>query len=499
MKVTVADHATAEKAGVDGALITVRRTDTTTAPGKVTVGIDYTGFRNAFGADWSTRLRLVAMPECALTTPDIAACRVKTPVTGARNDRTKNRVLADVDLAPAPVPAAPNAKTASVPAGGAMILATTADASGPSGDYKATSLSPSGSWSVGDNSGSMNWSYGIAVPPSIGGTTPTVNLAYNSGGVDGRTTSTNNQASWIGEGWEYSPGFVERSYQACAKDGKDTSGEKCWSNQNTQTLSLNGKSSTLIQDDTDKSKWRLENDDDSRIELLTGADNGDNDGEHWRLTTGDGVQYYFGVGHKPGTTTGPATNATWSAPVYGNDPAEPCYKAAGFDSSWCQQAWRWNLDYVIDARGGMVTYTYSTETNRYTRGAILVGSGTLTEYTRGGTLAKITYGSKKTDTTQPTAQVLFDTAERCLKKDGFDCDPAKMTKANASKWPDVPVDQQCAATGKCENYSPSFWSTRRLTKITTQSLVGSTYQTVDEFALDQDYPDPRTAPPPPCG
>ncbi|MFE5334029.1 RHS repeat domain-containing protein [Embleya sp. NPDC056575] len=491
VKVTVADHATAEKAGVDGALITVRRTDTaTTIPGKVTVGIDYTGFRNAFGADWSTRLRLVAMPECALTTPDIAACRVKTPVTGARNDRTKNRVLADIDLAPAPA-AVPNAKTASAPVGGAMILATTADASGPSGDYKATSLSPSGSWSVGGNSGSMNWSYGIAVPPAVGGTAPTVNLAYNSGGVDGRTTSTNNQASWIGEGWEYSPGFVERSYQACAKDGKDTSGERCWSKQNTQTLSLNGKSSALIQDDTDKSKWRLENDDDSRIELLTGADNGDNDGEHWRLTTGDGVQYYFGVGHKPGTTTGPATNATWSAPVYGNDPAEPCYKAAGFDSSWCQQAWRWNLDYVIDPRGGMVTYIYTPETNRYTRGAILVGSGTLTEYTRGGTLAKITYGSKTTDTTQPTAQVLFDTAERCLKKDGFDCDPAKMTKANAAKWPDVPVDQQCAATGKCENYSPSFWSTRRLTKITTQSLVGSTYQTVDEFALDQDYPDPQ--------
>ncbi|MGW9210957.1 RHS repeat-associated core domain-containing protein [Embleya sp. NPDC055664] len=490
VKVTVADHATAEKAGVDGALVTVRRTDTTATPGRVTVGIDYTGFRNAFGADWSTRLRLVAMPECALTTPDIAACRVKTPVTGARNDRTKNRVLADVDLAPAPV-AASNAKNASAPVGGAMVLATTADASGPSGDYKATSLSPSGQWSAGGNSGSMNWSYGITVPPVVGGTAPTVNLAYNSGGVDGRTTSTNNQASWIGEGWEYSPGFVERSYQSCARDGRDKSGEKCWSNQNTQTLSLNGKSSVLIQDDTDKSKWRLENDDDSRIELLTGADNGDNDGEHWRLTTGAGVQYYFGVGHKPGTTTGPATNATWSAPVYGNDPAEPCYKAAGFDSSWCQQAWRWNLDYVIDPRGGMVTYTYNPETNRYTRGAVLVGSGTLTEYTRGGTLAKITYGSKKTDTGQPTAQVLFDTAERCLKKDGFDCDPAKMTKANASKWPDVPVDKQCATSGKCEEYGQTFFSTRRLTKITTQSLVAGTYQTVDEFALDQDYPDPQ--------
>ncbi|WP_424643041.1 RHS repeat domain-containing protein [Embleya sp. AB8] len=485
VKVTVADHDTAQKAGVDGVLITLRPTDTAGTSGRVTVGVDYTAFKDAFGADWSSRLRLVAMPECALNTPDIAACRVKTPVAGARNDRVKRRVIADVDL-PAGVAGSPSATGS-----GAMVLAATADASGPSGDYKATSLSPSGQWSAGGNSGSMNWSYGIGVPPAIGGTAPTVNLSYNSGSVDGRTTSTNNQASWIGEGWEYSPGFVERSYQSCARDGQDKSGEKCWSNQNSLTLSLNGKSSTLVQDDADKSKWRLEGDDDSRIEPLTGAVNGDDNGEYWRLTTGDGVQYYFGVGHKPGgDNTDPATNSTWSAPVYGNNAGEPCNKASGFDASWCQQAWRWNLDYVVDARGGMVTYWYNAETNRYTRGAVLVGSGTLTEYTRGGTLAKITYGSKKSDTTQPTAQVVFDTAERCLKKDGFDCDPAKMTKANASKWPDVPVDKQCATSGKCEEYGQTFFSTRRLTRITTQSLVGSAYQTVDEYALDQDYPDP---------
>ncbi|MFI1578649.1 RHS repeat-associated core domain-containing protein [Embleya sp. NPDC020630] len=484
VKVTVADHDAAEKAGVDGVLITVRPTDAASAPGKVTVGVDYAGFRDAFGADWSSRLRLVSMPECALTTPDVAACRVKTPVAGGRNDRVKNRVLADVDLSAS----AARSATAAL---GSMLLAVTAEASGPSGDYKATSLSPSGSWSAGGNSGSMNWSYGVGVPPAVGGTAPTVNLAYNSGAVDGRTTNTNNQASWIGEGWEYSPGFVERSYQWCGRDGQDKSGEKCWSNQNALTLSLNGKSSTLVQDDADRSKWRLEGDDDSRIEPLTGAVNGDDNGEYWRLTTGDGVQYYFGVGHKPGTTTGPATNSTWSAPVYGNNAGEPCNQASGFDASWCQQAWRWNLDYVIDARGGMVTYTYNTETNRYTRGAVLVGSGTLTEYTRGGTLARITYGSKKDDTTPPTAQVVFDTAERCLKKDGFDCDPAKMTKANASKWPDVPVDKQCATSGKCEVYGQTFFSTRRLTRITTQTLVGSTYQTVDEYALDQDYPDPQ--------
>ncbi|MFF7250053.1 DddA-like double-stranded DNA deaminase toxin [Embleya sp. NPDC008237] len=488
VKVTLADRAATDRAGIDGVLLSVGRTDGRTDTGRVTVSLDYSAFRDAFGADWSARLRLFALPECALTTPDRADCRTRTPIDNSRNDRATQRVSADVDL-PAGTPQTRTAATPGV--SGRMVLAATAAEAGPSGDFKATSLSASGSWTAGGNSGSLNWGYPIPVPPAIGGTAPQINLAYNSGAVDGRTTSTNNQASWIGEGWDYSPGYVERSYQACANDGQDKSGEKCWSNQNSLTLSLNGRSSTLLRDDV-ANTWRLQDDDGSRIELLTGANNGDDDGEHWRLTTTDGVQYHFGAGHKPGSgNTGPATNATWTAPVYGNNTGEPCNKPSGFDASWCQQAWRWNLDHVVDARGGLVTFTYNEEKNNYTRGAVLVGSGTLTPYTRGGTLARITYGSKTTDTTEPTAQVLFDTAERCLKKDGFDCDPAKMTKANAAKWPDVPVDKVCAVTGTCEQYGQTFFSTRRLTRIVTQSRVGAAFQTVDEYVFDQDYPDPQ--------
>ncbi|OPC76479.1 hypothetical protein B4N89_46455 [Embleya scabrispora] len=479
VKVTVADRATADKAGVDGVVLSVARADGRTDAGRVTVSLDYAGFRDAFGADWSTRLRLSTLPECALTTPEQAQCRVKTPLETSRNNAATRSVTAAVDL-PAANPGV----------SGRMVLAATAADAGPSGDYTATSLTPSGAWTAGGNSGTMNWSHPIAVPTAVGGTAPQINLVYNSGQIDGKGTSTNNQASWIGEGWEYAPGFVERSYQTCARDGQDKSGEKCWSDQNSLILSLNGSSSTLLRDDVSKA-WRLANDDGSRIELLTGASNGDDDGEHWKLTTPNGVQYFFGVGHKPGVgNTGPATNSTWTAPVYGNNAGEPCNKASGFDASWCPQAWRWNLDHVVDTRGGLVTFSYNEEKNNYTRGAILVGSGTRTEYTRGGTLARITYGSKLTDASQPTAQIVFDTAERCLVKDGFDCDPAKMTKANAAKWPDVPVDKVCAATGTCEQYSPTYFSTRRLTKITTQVLVGSGFQTVDEYVLDQDYPDP---------
>ncbi|MFI6588170.1 RHS repeat-associated core domain-containing protein [Embleya sp. NPDC050493] len=488
VKVTVADRTATDRAGVDGVLLSVARADGRTDTGRVTVSLDYAAFRDAFGADWSTRLALFALPECALTTPELPQCRTRTPLATSRNDARAHTVAADVDLA---ATAAPTARSGAAPAAGRTVLAAAAADAAPSGDFTATSLTPSGSWTAGGNSGSMNWSHPIPVPPAIGGTAPQVSLAYNSGAVDGKGTSTNNQASWVGEGWDYSPGFVERSYQACAKDGQDKSGEKCWSNQNSLTLSLNGRSSTLLRDDV-ANTWRLQEDDGSRIELLTGANNGDDDGEHWRLITTDGVQYHFGAGHKPGSNnTGPATNATWTAPVYGNDTGEPCNKPSGFDASWCQQAWRWNLDHVVDARGGLVTFIYNEEKNNYTRGAVLVGSGTLTPYTRGGTLARITYGSKTTDTTEPTAQVLFDTAERCLKKDGFDCDPAKMTKANATKWPDVPVDKVCAATGTCEQYGQTFFSTRRLTKIVTQARVGAAYQTVDEYTLDQDYPDPQ--------
>ncbi|MFD7917137.1 hypothetical protein ACFV30_41785 [Streptomyces sp. NPDC059752] len=208
------------------------------------------------------------------------------------------------------------------------------------------------------------------------------------------------------------------------------------------TMSLNGKSSALVRDDK-SGAWRLEGDDASKVERLTDASNGDNNGEHWKITTADGTQYYFGAGRKPGSSTAPAINSAWTTPVYGNNAGEECNKPA-FAASWCQQAWRWNLDFVVDPRGGVTTHWYDTETNRYKLGvSAATPDGTLTPYIRGGNLRKITYGSKLTDadTVKPTAQILFKIDERCLpEKDVFDCAPAKLTRANATKWPDVPFD-----------------------------------------------------------
>ncbi|MFF4425523.1 RHS repeat-associated core domain-containing protein [Streptomyces sp. NPDC001549] len=494
--VTLTDKKTAEKAGVQGLLVAVQPAEGTEQGAPVKVSVDVSHIAGAFGGDWLSRARLVALPECALTTPERPECRTQTPVPTAKAGDRPGLLSTEVTLkADGPAAGALRLNSAS---GGTSVLAASAGPGGSAGTYGATSLAPSGTWSHAGNTGGFSWSYPVDVPDGLGGAKPSIALSYNSQTVDGRTAATNNQSSWIGEGWDYAAGFVERTFKPCSKDGQKDSGEQCLSGHNA-TISLNGKSSTLVRDDT-SGTWRLEGDDASKVERLTGATNGDNNGEYWKVTTTDGTQYYFGVGRKPGSSTAPATNSAWTTPVYGNNAGEECNKPT-FAASWCQQAYRWNLDFVVDPRGGMITHWYDTETNHYKRGSSAeTPEGTLTSYVRGGNLSKITYGSKLTDadTVKPTAQVVFTTAERCLPDAGFDCAPAKLTKANAAKWPDVPFDQNCASSGTCENYSATFWTTKRLAKITTQVLngAGSGYDDVDSYAFTHEFPNPQdqTAP-----
>ncbi|WP_425338364.1 hypothetical protein, partial [Streptomyces flavochromogenes] len=106
----------------------------------------------------------------------------------------------------APVPAgARAATTASAPAAasGMTVLAATAGPSGSSGSFSATSLEPSGAWSAGGSTGGFTWSYPVGVPTVPGGLKPGVTLGYSSQAVDGRTSASNNQAGWIGDGWGY--------------------------------------------------------------------------------------------------------------------------------------------------------------------------------------------------------------------------------------------------------------------------------------------------------
>lgn len=502
-EIRVLDRATTKKLGVEGVVLAVRGTGGG-EDGRVRVTLDYSGFEHAYGAGWASRLSFVRLPACALEKPDDPKC-ARTEPLATDNDTDSRTLTADVPVDATAEPSGdaagngPKTMLASA-AEGVTLLAATAAPSGAGGDYKATPLSPSGRWTAGTSSGGFTWAYGIQTPETPGGLEPELSLSYNSQSLDGRTAATNNQANWVGDGWSLTENYIERRYISCNDDktgGNNTAnnGELCWHSDNA-TMSLEGQSHELVRDDA-TGTWKLKDDDGTRIERLkdTARGNGDNDGEYWRITTTDGTQYYFGYNRLPGWTSGkPETDSTWTVPVYGNQSGEPCHKTA-FADSWCKQAWRWNLDYVVDPNGNATAYYYASETNRYARNAnAATGLGTVTAYERGGHPLRIEYGLRADnvyDTDAAMAKVEFTVAERCLPDDSFDCAPSKMTAANAKRWPDVPVDQYCREGEDCKGkIAPTFWTTKRLTKITTKVLAGGTYAPVDSWELRHELPDP---------
>ncbi|MBC6447576.1 type IV secretion protein Rhs [Actinokineospora sp. HBU206404] len=340
------------------------------------------------------------------------------------------------------------------------------------GTAEATSLSPSATWAVSAHTGDFTWSYPMRVPPAAGGLEPDLGLSYRSSAVDGRTSVTNNQPTWVGDGWDLSAGFVERTYGGCAADteGGTTppkTGDLCWRSDNA-VASYAGGGGMLIRDDAG-GQWRARGDDGSRIERFTGAGNGDDDGEHWRVTTVDGTQYWFG--------SQPDARSTWTVPVFGDDANEPCHGAT-FDASHCVQAYRWNLDKVVDRNGNVMRYFYETETNSY--GMNLKDAAV--PYVRGGSLARIDYGMRA-DLTTPSGRVVFSPADRCVP--GSAC-----TSDKPDNWPDVPWDRKCDTATCAGKHSPSFWTTKRLASVTTQVLRGTVYTDVDRWELDHQFPDP---------
>jgi len=495
VKVSVLDKGAARKAGVDGILLTVGAVEAAAAGETAQVKVDYGSFRGAYGGDWAARLRLVQLPACAVTTPEKPACQIGTPLATTNNTEA-GTLTATV---PVPVPAATSSgvsRTAPV-----TVLAAAADDSGPTGNYKATALQPSGSWSAGGSTGAFNWSYPIGVPAVPTGLQPSVSLDYSSQSVDGRTAASNSQPSWIGDGWSWEPGYIERRYKPCNDDkdgGTNTTkvGDLCWFNNNA-TMSLGGKSTELVYDKAEG--WHPATDSGEKVEKLTGASNPDKGtagvdgvGEHWKITTADGTQYFFGLNKLPGwrdngtAADDPVTNSVLTAPVFGNQSGEPCYNAS-FASAWCQQAWRWQLDYVVDPRDNAMAYYWKTEANNYGRNVSeTTGKATVTSYDRGGYLDHIDYGLRDGSayTAKAMGQVKFDVAERCLT----DC--GTFDETNAKKWPDVPFDQYCkdAATECKSQYSPTFWSRKRLTGITTKILTGGAYKDVDTWTLKQAFP-----------
>lgn len=465
--------------------IELARADSAEDTAAVAVRIPFDVLAAQFGGDYAGRLEWAQVPSPTDKSKEVEL-KDAAPVASATTDG--GIVL---------TPAVSNEATMLV------AMATTTAATG-TGSYAATPLKSSSTWDVAEQTGAFTWNYDMVLPPAGVGPQPSVGLAYNSQSVDGQTGSTNNQPSAVGEGWELAgSGFIERRFVGCAVDdgptgAATTSGDLCWKTDNA-TISMAGHSGALVKDST-SGKWRLANDDGTRFEHLQGsaqgcASNGTVSDDCWKMTTTDGTQYFFGLNRLPGWSTGkPVTNSTWTVPVFGNDPGEPC-NTSTFAGSSCMQAWRWNLDYVVDVNGNAQARYYTAESNKYAKN----GSGA-TAYTRGGALARIEYGLRSNNLFGATsagfkAVFTHDNRGRCSDTAGTTCTTqaldAASQPATPSSYPDVPWDQLCtAASCSPSQKAPSFFTNARLSKVEAQVLVSGAYSTVDTWDLSHSFPAP---------
>jgi RHS repeat-associated protein len=545
VNVKVATHAQALRAGADGMLLAFSRADAKSDASRVRVVIDYASLAKAYGGGFGSRLRLFQVPSCAMTTPQLKQCATRTPITFT-NRAGAEQLTATLTLGSSATAAAgtgrgtakPMTMSATTAAAGSTTVEVTSGSSGSQGSYAATSLNPSGSWQA-SGTGAFTYSYPIDVPSAVGGNAPSVALSYDSQSEDGETSARNSQASWVGDGWNYQPGFVERTYRSCGtlldSSGNKIlkgSGDECWAGDNA-TISFGSHSGQLVPDGVDSSvpgeikQWRLQGDDGTLVQELSGAANGLHDGVYFRVLSTDGTAAYFGADHSPtgagtsgkmqsGTPTDPSTDSAWGVPVLHPESSDPCYDSAKGKSSQCDkhEGWRWNLDFVVTPSGFVQRYDYTTETNYYDLGggqAASGDSGTLTSYVRGGKLDSVSYGYTLGDEQAarlPAGQVAFTSKQRCQTTDTFtDCSAGNLNDNTAPHWPDVPWDLHCDSTDSttlpsgstsvptnvCVTMGPTFWSTTRLDSITTKIHVKDSSTddlvAVDSYQLGQVYSD----------
>ncbi|MEU7874783.1 RHS repeat-associated core domain-containing protein [Dactylosporangium sp. NPDC049140] len=469
------DHQAATKlggAGVATAFV-LRRADGQTAAGPVRLTVDYSRFAQAAGGDYAGRLQLVTLPAGCATAPDGPGCADGTPVL-ADNDLTTRTLAATVDVS-----------------GTGATYAVLSTSSGSSGDYRATDLNVAQKWTAGQSGGGFDYTYPIALPEPPYGDAPDLALSYDSSGVDGRTTSTNNQASWVGQGWNIDLPFIERRYKACAEDGNPSWGDLCWSSPYSgdpagaaYTISIGGHSSELLK--AADGSYRMKDDQAYRIDHHTGGPNGDNDGEYWTVSTLDGTQYYLGYGQDQRKSTAAPTNSNWTVPVVSDDSGEPCHQS---NLASCQQTYRWNVDEVHSPNETYQVYYYETETNTYRRAS----SGNDLSYIRGGYLSKIEYGKVWAADAPAPAYVSFTHYNRCTQRVAVvDPDttpePTCPTIASSpSSYPDVPTDLICSSG--CGKHSPTFFISDMLDSI--HAFVRNTaggYDEVTKWQLKHSYP-----------
>lgn len=502
------------------------------------VRLSYAAFAEAYGGVWGERMQVVAYPACFATTPELEECATGVPVhfTNDLGDQTltfatvEDTVFADTDGAQADPdedaepedagqpgeldgdvspsePSDPDSSTLDGSSASPSMMqrsafATTAAApesssggavysvSGDAGNYAATPLSPSMGWQVGPGSGDFAYGYDFELPSALGGSTPGLSLNYSSGGVDAMSLAENGQADPAGIGWSMSRSYVARQFGSCSDDGWPNKGDLCWKTRGGElvddfTIALNGRSSKLVRVDKDgmRNEFRLRQDPNWQVELLTGnTGNGDDNGEYFKVTDTQGVKYWFG----------PDAQSAQTAPVYGDDSGEPCYgRSSTAGQRWCDQGYQWNLQRMVDQHGNKILYSYEEEQNHYARWAETSNN---TVYDRSALLGKIEYGFSFD---QQTAHQVVNlvTGKRCTKElEGGTCESNEGPVNQPHLWPDVPSDLICNSSQTCLVGSPTFFSTRRYSRVVTRTVDGNggspTTRTVDTYDLDHTMPDP---------
>lgn len=553
-RVDLAPPSTSQDAGVSGLVMKLTPPATADPAAEVSLTVDTTGFADLYGPQAADRFGLMLLPECVYSDPNAGECAegggIQT-MSGKSASDTFERLSSTVETVPAKeaptrstaAKGAPTRKivTGTVPVSGllgegftsgearqAMLadgIQPAANAAGGSavgmldtgssvqGDFTASPLLSSGAWSAGSSSGAFTYSYQVQTPETAGGLMPKVGLSYSSQSVDGRTSSTNNQASWIGDGWDYNAGSITRTYANCRQDSKKAgsnnathrTADLCWGSDNA-TLSLGGMTTELVWDET-KSKWFTANGDGSKVERLTGqaTGNGAKDGEYWVVTTKDGTRYHFGLNRLPGWSDNgsaaddPTTDSVLTVPVYGNHAGEDCYQAGDWKNSYCTQGWRWSLDYVEDIHNNAMTLWWKKDQNYYARNFNFKAP---VVYDRDGYLSRIDYGQRRDSifSTEAPARIGFSVAERCYTVGSVACTEDNFKSKDPGQyrpWFDTPADLRCESGKKCWNAGPTFWTRKRLDKITTSSqrrTDTTARQVVDVYQLKQSFAELKTGP-----
>ncbi|MFD0034089.1 RHS repeat-associated core domain-containing protein [Streptomyces sp. NPDC127172] len=501
--VRVLDRKDVEPAGGVGLGLQVTRTDGVDEPGQVQVGIDYSGFKYAYGGEFASRLRLVKLPACALQTPQAEGCTEREFIE-AENDTKTGTLTATVTAAPDEAGVSTQLGSSASSTSGASVYALATGSSSDQGDYRASTLSPTGSWDVSTGSGAFTYNLPIQLPKPPMGSAPPLAMSYNSQSVDGRTSASNNQASWVGMGWDLNVGYIERRYRNCTQDGLPTIGDMCWDSPDSAkepsgavyVINLNGVTSELIQDNNGTGAYHLKADPGWRVQRLFGGYGAGRDGEYWVISTQAGERYYFGWGRSERTTT--ATASVFTVPVVGNDAGEPCHDQ--FPEP-CTQAWRWNLDRAVDANEVETMYFYDKEYNHYRS---VANTDQARSYVSSGYVKEIQYGwSSQITNGQLPAKVELTHVNRCIER-MTDNDPLRSEppacptfKDKPGSYPDVPIDLMCDGTSADYNcagktYYPTFFSTDMLWDIKTsvRDNDAAGWELVEQFQTKHGLPNP---------